>query len=151
MVRGFRFSLRTEHRQMHRQSSLPSTALRGLLLLGVLMPFLFRVELTQTLAWVSMIYTYQQEDTFHNAIRDTFNGERPCNLCEILTRENFEDTDGDHAQLNRRPQEPPTLFPAVTQQVPGRSPASSAAFPTEPPQTGQKPSSRLFRPPRMLA
>jgi len=35
-------------------------------------------------AWGWMVGTYAQEDGIEQAIRETFNGERPCELCKII-------------------------------------------------------------------
>ncbi|NBB79789.1 MAG: hypothetical protein GVY36_10130 [Verrucomicrobia bacterium] len=35
-------------------------------------------------AWGWMLSSYAQEDGIEQAIRETFNGERPCQLCQII-------------------------------------------------------------------
>jgi len=38
----------------------------------------------QTVAWTGMIIENAQKSPLSTAIRDTFNGEKPCNLCHVV-------------------------------------------------------------------
>jgi len=42
------------------------------------------LALLQIGAWSWMLVDYTQEDSFEQAIRDTFGGERPCGMCRAI-------------------------------------------------------------------
>ena len=41
--------------------------------------------LLQLGAWTWMVASYSQESTIEQAFKDTFGGERPCNMCKIIS------------------------------------------------------------------
>ena len=42
------------------------------------------LALLQMGAWAWMLTNYAQEDSFEQAVQDTFSGERPCHLCTFI-------------------------------------------------------------------
>ena len=52
--------------------------------------------LLQLGAWTWMVASYSQESTIEQAFKDTFGGERPCDLCEIITAVDRSDRDSTH-------------------------------------------------------
>ena len=120
--------------------------------MGLLFPFLFRAELTQMVAWATMIHTYQQEGSLQRAVEDTFSGARPCPLCTSLTREQVDGNNGGRTQMTHRVQEPPMPYPPESLRAPGRHPpVVTAFFSPHCPGTGREVANRLFRPPRLFA
>ena len=43
-----------------------------------------------------MVASYSQESTIEQAFKETFGGERPCDLCEIITAVDRSDRDSTH-------------------------------------------------------
>jgi hypothetical protein len=43
--------------------------------------------LLQTAAWVGMTIDYSQKDPFLIALRKTFDGKHPCQLCDLISKE----------------------------------------------------------------
>ena len=38
----------------------------------------------QTVAWAQMLVSYRQEESFQEAVKKTFDGQHPCDLCKVV-------------------------------------------------------------------
>lgn len=44
------------------------------------------LALLQLGAWAWMVTSYSQESSFEQAVSETFSGERPCEMCKLITK-----------------------------------------------------------------
>lgn len=59
---------------------------RGALLVLSLWLVTGPLALLQLGAWAWMLTNYSQESSFEQAVRETFGGERPCEMCKLVTK-----------------------------------------------------------------
>ena len=38
----------------------------------------------QTVAWTQMLVSYSQQESFPDAVKKTFDGQHPCDLCKVV-------------------------------------------------------------------
>lgn len=106
---------------------------RMLLALAVCASFGLHWAALQAVAWTQMLVTYSQNAALGEAVKKTFDGEHPCDLCLLVKRGRSEEKRREALPLAKKldavlvPSVPRTMrfaqtvkFPTVEQRVEGR-------------------------------
>lgn len=99
------------------------------LVAAVLCSFDLHLQVLQVAAWARMIVTYSQTDGLAQGVRETFDGQHPCNLCEAI--EEARETSSDSISAAPIPLRVDSTAPDVTVALPHRTEKNIAHAPVQ--------------------